>query len=110
MFDQNAADHAINFIQALKHTKGEWAGEPFDLLDWQREIVTQVFGTLKPNGYRQYNTVYIEIPKKNGKSELGAAIALYLLVADEEAGAEVYSAAADKEQAAIVYNVAQVMV
>ncbi len=109
-FSQEAADHAINFIQALKHTKGEWAGEPFDLLPWQLEIVTEVFGSLKPNGFRQYNTVYIEIPKKNGKSELGAAIALYLLVADEEAGAEVYSAAADKEQAAIVYNVAQVMV
>ena len=110
MFDQAAADRAVEFIELLKHTKGEWAGEPFHLLDWQREIVTEVFGTLKPNGFRQYNTVYIEIPKKNGKSELGAAIALYLLVADEEEGAEVYSAAADRDQAAIVFNVASVMV
>ncbi len=110
MFSQEAADRAINFIQLLKHTKGEWAGEPFVLLDWQREIVTEVFGTLKPNGFRQYNTVYIEIPKKNGKSEFGAGVALYLLVADDEIGAEVYSAAADRLQAGIVFNVAKEMV
>ena len=109
-FSQEAADHAINFIQALKHTKGEWAGEPFVLLDWQLEIVTEVFGTLKPNGYRQYTNVYIEVPKKNGKTELGAPVALYLGVADEEMGPEVFSAAADRMQAALVFDVAADMV
>ena len=109
-FSQEAADRAINFIQLLKHTKGEWAGEPFVLLDWQREIMTEVFGTLRPDGCRQYKYVYIEVPKKQGKSELGAGVGLYLEVADEEPGAEVYSAAADRDQAAIVFNVAMQMV
>lgn len=109
-FNQEAADHAINFIQALKHTKGKWAGKPFILLPWQLTIITEVFGWLKADGYRLYNTVYIEIPKKNGKSELAAAVALYLLFADREPGAEIYGAAVDRDQAAIVFQVAAQMV
>ena len=77
-YDKVLADRAVAFISLLKHTKGEWYGRPFELIDWQEEIVRDLFGILKPNGYRQFNTAYIEIPKKQGKSELAAAIALYL--------------------------------
>lgn len=61
------ADSAVCFINYLKHAKGEWYGQPFELIDWQERIVRDIFGTFKPNGYRQFNTVYIEIPKKQGK-------------------------------------------
>ena len=81
------ADRAVAFINALKHTKGEWHGKPFILLPWQETIIRDVFGTVKENGFRQYNTAYIEIPKKQGKSELAAAVALYLLAGDGEWGA-----------------------
>ena len=104
------ADRAVAFINALKHTKGEWHGKNFELLPWQETIVRDVFGTVKPNGYRQYNTAYVEIPKKQGKSELAAAIALYLLAGDGEWGAEVYGCAADRQQASIVFDVACQMV
>ena len=78
MFDEGKAKRTVDFINCLKHTKGKWRGQPFDLLPWQEAIIRDVFGTLKPNGYRQFNTVYIEIPKKMGKSELAAAVALLL--------------------------------
>ena len=104
------ADRAVAFISALKHTKGEWHGKNFELLPWQEKVVRDVFGTVKANGYRQYNTAYIEIPKKQGKSELAAAVALYLLAGDGEWGAEVYGCAADRQQASIVFDVACQMV
>ncbi len=109
-YDKSAADFAVAFIQSLSHTKGTWAGKPFDLIDWQEQIVRDVFGTLKPNGYRQFNTDYVEIPKKLGKSELAAAIALLLTCGDNEERAEVYGCAADRNQASIVFNVAADMV
>jgi hypothetical protein len=83
-YDKDAADYAVSFIQALSHTKGSWAGKPFELIDWQEQIVRDIFGILKPNGYRQFNTAYVEIPKKQGKSELAAAIALLLTCGDGE--------------------------
>jgi len=111
MFDQAKADYAIGFIKNLKLTKGEWAGKPFPLLPWQyEEVLTPLFGTVDENGYRQYRKCYVEVPKKNGKSPLGAAIALYLLMADGEYGAEVYSAASDRDQAGIVFNIAKNMI
>jgi len=94
----------------LKHTKGTWSGKPFDLINWQEQIIRDVFGTLKPNGYRQFNTAYVEIPKKMGKSELAAAVALLLTCGDNEERAEVYGCAADRNQASIVFNVAADMV
>jgi len=109
-YDKDAADFAVLFIEQLCHTKGKWAGKPFILLPWQERIIRDIFGILKPNGNRQFNTAYIEIPKKNGKSELAAAIALYLLFADGEQSPEVYGAAADRAQAAIVHDVAAQMV
>ncbi len=110
MFDEMKAQRAVRFINNLKHTKGVWHGVPFDLLPWQDKIVSDIFGTVKEDGYRQYNTAYVEIPKKNGKSEIAAAIALYLTCADNEWGAEVYGCAADRQQASIVFDVAIDMV
>lgn len=111
MFDKERATRAVRFIELLKHTKGQWAGRPFKLLDWQRDkVVEPIFGNVDENGNRTIRKAYVEIPKKNGKSELAAAIALYLLFADGEYGAEIYSAACDREQASIVFNVAANMV
>lgn len=109
-YDKAAADYAVRFIECLAHTKGTWAGKPFELIDWQERIIRDLFGVLKPNGYRQFNTAYIEIPKKNGKSELAAAVALLLTCGDGEERAEVYGCAADRQQAAIVFDVAADMV
>lgn len=106
MYDEAKAQRAVNFINCLKHTKGLWRGVPFDLLPWQEKIISDIFGTIKENGYRQYNTAYIEIPKKNGKSELAAAVALLMTCGDNEWGAEVYGCASDRQQASIVFDVA----
>ena len=109
-YSKDAADYAVAFIEALSHTKGSWAGQPFELIDWQEQIIRDLFGILKPNGYRQFNTAYVEIPKKMGKSELAAAIALLLTCGDNEERAEVYGCAADRQQASIVFEVAADMV
>jgi phage terminase large subunit-like protein len=109
-YSKVAADYAVAFIEALCHTKGSWAGKPFELIDWQEQIVRDIFGVLKSNGYRQFNTAYVEIPKKMGKSELAAAIALLLTCGDNEERAEVYGCAADRQQASIVFEVAADMV
>jgi len=100
---------AIRFINNLTHTKGDWAGRSFALRPWQQRIIRQAFQTRR-DGTRQYRTVLLEIPRKNGKTELAAAVALYGLFGDGELGAEVYSAAADKDQAAICFHVAAQMV
>lgn len=109
-YDRAKADRAVKFIENLKHTKGVWAGKRFWLLPWQEQIIRDVFGIVDANGNRQFRTAYVEIPKKNGKSELAAAVALYLLYADNEPSAEVYGAAADRQQASIVFDVARQMV
>ena len=109
-YNKDKADRAVAFIEHLCHTKGKWAGQPFLLLPWQEQIVRDLFGIVKENGKRQFLTAYIEVPKKNGKSELAAAIALYLLYADNEPSAEVYGAACDRNQASIVFDVARQMV
>ena len=110
IYDKDAADFAVMFIESLCHTKGTWAGKKFELIDWQEQIIRDLFGTLKPNGYRQFNTAYVEIPKKQGKSELAAAVALLLCCGDGEERAEVYGCAADRQQATIVFDVAADMV
>ena len=109
-YDKEAADFVVAFIEQLKHTKGEFYNQPFELIDWQERIIRDVFGILKPDGYRQFNTVYIEVPKKCGKSELAAAVALYMLCADGEQRGEVYGCAADRDQASLVFDVACDMV
>lgn len=111
MYDDHKADKAVEFFEKyLTHTKGKWAGKPFHLLGWQDDLIRKIFGTVNEDGWRQYRKVYAEIPKKNGKSEICAGIALKLLVADGEHGGEIYSAAADRDQASIVFNVAAQMV
>ena len=109
-YDKNLADYAVMFIEQLCHTKGTWAGKPFELIDWQEQIIRDLFGVIKKNGYRQFSTAYIEIPKKQGKSELAAAVALLLTCGDGEERAEVYGCAADRNQAKIVFDVAVDMV
>lgn len=109
-YNKDAADFAVDFIESLCHTKGTWSGKKFELIDWQEQIIRDLFGILKPNGYRQFNTAYVEIPKKQGKSELAAAVALLLTCGDGEERAEVYGCAADRQQASIVFEVAADMV
>ena len=109
-YNRAKADRAVKFIENLRHTKGKWAGTRFWLLPWQEQLIRDIFGVVKPDGNRQFRTAFVEIPKKNGKSELAAAVALYLLYADNEPSAEVYGAAADRQQASIVFDVANQMV
>jgi phage terminase large subunit-like protein len=110
MYSKEKADRAVAFIKLLRHTKSPWRGVPFNLQPFQEKIIRDLFGTVKADGNRQYRTAYIEVPRKNGKSELAAAIALYLLFGDGEGGAEIYGAAGDRDQADIVFRVAAEMV
>ncbi len=98
------------FKKQLTHTKGKFARQPFVLSGWQEQIIRDLFGNVDSRGLRRYNVAYVEIPKKNGKSELGAAIALVGLILDGEPGAEIYSAASTRDQATIVFRVAAQMV
>jgi len=112
-FDEEAADRAVNFIEKFcTHVKGELAGKAFILEKWQKDdIVRPLFGwKSKDTGFRKYRMCYVEIPRKNGKSNLAAALALYLLYADGEPGAEILSCAGDRGQANIVYHIAQEMI
>ena len=109
MFSEAHADRAVRFFELLRHTDGQFYNQPFTLLPWEKEIIRDVYGTLKEDGTRQYKYVYLEIPKKNGKSELAAGAALYHLYADGEMKGEIYSCAVDRKQAAIVYEVARDM-
>ena len=110
-FDHDKAQRAEDFFPTfLRHWKGEWAGQPFELQPWQRKMVRDLFGTVTDEGLRQYLTAYIEVPRKNGKSTWCAGLALFLLLADDEPGAEIYSCAADRDQAAIVFEDARQMV
>lgn len=110
MFSEAHAQRAVRFFEMLRHTDGQFYNQPFTLLPWQRQIIRDVYGTLKEDGTRQYRYVYIEIPKKNGKSELAAGAALYHLFADGEMKGEIYGCAADRGQASIVYQVARDMI
>lgn len=111
-FDPRAALHVDEFLRVYcRHSKGQWAGQPFELLDWQwADVVAPLFGWKRADGSRRYRRAYVEIPKKNGKSALLSGLGLYLLTADGEPGAEVYSAAADRNQAGIIYGEAANMV
>ena len=112
MYDEEKAERVIKWIEKYcSHVKGSQGGKPFKLEEWQKDdIIRPLFGTIREDGLRQYRTCYVEIPRKNGKSTLCAALALYLLCADDEAGAEVISAAGDRNQARIVFDVAVGMV
>lgn len=109
-YDKEKADRAVLFIESLKHTKGSFYNRPFKLLDWQEAIVRDLMGVVKEDGTRQFKQAIVFTPKKAGKTELAAAIALYLLCADHEQRAEVYGAAADRQMASLVFNVAADMI
>jgi phage terminase large subunit-like protein len=110
-FDADAAERVVRFVEKYcRHYEGEWAGQPIRLEEWQkRDVIYPIFGWKKANGYRRFRTAYIELGRKNGKSFLTSALALYLLIADGEPGAQVYSAATKEEQATIVWRGAMEM-
>ena len=110
MFSEAHDQREVRFFEMLRHTDGQFYNQPFTLLPWQKQIIRDVYGTLKEDGTRQYKYVYLEIPKKNGKSELAAGAALYHLFADGEMKGEIYGCAADRGQASIVYQVARDMI
>lgn len=109
-FDETAAKRAMTFFALLRHYKGEWAGRELELEGWQCFIVWSLFGWYRTGGVRRFNYAVVEVARKNGKTTLAAGIALYMLVLDGEAGAEVYSAAVDREQARICWEAASQMV
>ena len=110
-FDPAAGQRVVDFIERYcKHHKAEWAGQPLLLEEWQKRLLRIAFGWMRSDGTRRFRTVYIEIPRKNGKSELTGGVGLYLLVADGENGAEIYSVATKRDQAKIVWGAAEAMV
>lgn len=109
-FDEDAAKVAIAFFSLLKHWKGEWAGQPIELEPFQQFMVWQIFGWKKEDGNRRFRTVYIEEPRKNGKTTIAAGIGINLAFVDGEPGAEVYTAATKRDQARIAHNDATKMV
>jgi phage terminase large subunit-like protein len=103
-FDAEEAGKAITFFTYLKHSKGQWAGQGFELSPWQAFIVGSLFGWKREDGKRRFRTAYNEVPRKNGKSTLSAGIALRLAFFDGEHGADVFCAATKREQAKIVFD------
>lgn len=112
-YDEAAAEHAVLFFEKyLRHSKGEWAGQPLNLEAWQKsEVIRPLFGWKHvDSGLRRFRVLWLEVPSGNGKSTLAAGIGCYLLIADGEPGAEVYSAASDRNQAGVIFNQAKAMV
>jgi phage terminase large subunit-like protein len=106
VFDRKRAEKPIEFIERFcKHSKGEWAGQPLRLELFQKAFISALFGFVdKKTGYRKYRETLLYVARKNGKSVLLSGIALYMLIADNEPGAEVYSVASKKDQAKIIFN------
>lgn len=110
-FDHERARLAVAFYHLFcRHAKGEHAGQPFELEPWQQFHVANLFGWLRPDGARRFRTSYLEVARKNGKSTLASGLGLQMLMADGEAGSEVYVAATKKEQARIIFDAAVDMV
>ena len=110
-FDLNVAKKVCDFFPThFKHGKGEFAKKPFVLEPWEQKIIGHTFGWKRKDGTRRYRKMFLYVPKKNGKTQLAAGIALILMVADDEPGAEIYSASGDKDQAALIFEAASYMV
>ncbi len=110
VWSQASAARAQEFFDRfLVHTKAEWAGQKFDLINWQKFVVGSIFGWLRDDGYRRFRHAFVSTARKNGKSELEAGIGLYGLLADGEEGTEIYSAATKRDQAKIVWGQARRM-
>jgi phage terminase large subunit-like protein len=110
VWDPVKAAYAIEFFSYLHHSKGEWGGQQVQLEPWQKFIIGLAFGWKRKDGTRRFRTVYLELPRKQGKSTLLAGVGLYALIADREPGAEIYAAATRKEQARIIFDEAKRMV
>ena len=102
MTQESASARAVRLINLLTHTSGPFARLPFALRPWQQRIIRKLFST-RADGLRIYRTCLLMLPRKNGKTELAAAIGIYCLLFDGEIGGEIYCAAADREQAAKVF-------
>ena len=104
-FDEGAPEYVYAFFTHLRHSKGEWAGQIFELQPWQAFVIWVLFGwKVKATGYRRFREAHVSVGRKNGKSTLAAAIGLYLFMGDMEPGAEVYTAATKRDQAKIVHE------
>ncbi|WP_210129245.1 terminase TerL endonuclease subunit [Staphylococcus sp. GDX8P66P] len=112
VFDEAKANRPIKFIESFcKHSKGELAGKPLVLDLFQRAYISALFGFVDKNtGYRRYTESFFFVGRKNGKSTMLAAIALYMLIADGESGSEVYSVASKRDQANILFDQAHEMI
>jgi phage terminase large subunit-like protein len=109
-YDEKGVERVIQIFRLLKHTSGEYYGKRFQLLPWQIFVLSWIFGwKYKESGYRVTRKAYVEVAKKNGKSELAGAIGLYGAFFDGEMGAECYSAANKYDQATICWNAGKVM-
>ena len=106
IFDERRANKPIEFIERFcKHSKGEWAGQPVNLELFQKAYIAALFGFVhKGTGLRRYRETLFMVARKNGKSTMLAGLALYMLIADGEPGAEVYSTATKKDQARIIFD------
>jgi phage terminase large subunit-like protein len=104
-------ERVCKFIEALPHVKGKWARdrEPIRLRPWQCFCIVSIFSWYLPSGRRRFREAYIEVPRKNGKSVIGAGVGLYMFAADREFGAEVYSGATTEKQAWEVFRPAKTM-
>lgn len=110
-FDLEKANRPIEFIEKFcKHSKGQWCGKPVVLELWQKAIIQSIFGFVDDKGFRRYREVLIVVGRKNGKSTLLSALALYMLFGDKEGGAQICCVASKKDQAKIVFNEAKNMV
>lgn len=110
IFDPARAERVFAFFRFCRHVKGPLAGQPIELELWQRFIFGSIFGWVhKDTGLRRYRKAYVQVARGNGKSTLLSGLGLYMLMADGEAGAEVYATATMREQARIVYDAARIM-
>lgn len=111
IFDEKKAQRVLEFYpDHIRHVKGDLAGKPYELSDWEGFILINLFGFVDKNGLRRFRTAYIEVARKNSKSTFCSGIALYLTAFDGEGGAEVYSAATTRDQARIVFGDARTMI
>lgn len=115
-FDRAAGNRICDWVEMFPHVKGSWAKSrnPVErrirLEDWQCFVLAAAFGWLHADtGLRRFTTVYIEVPRKNAKTTLSAPVALYMLTADGEQGAELVAAATKKDQARIAFQIAHTM-
>jgi phage terminase large subunit-like protein len=110
-FDGEEADRAVFFVEEYcRHVQGPLAGQTFCLLPWQKQIVRDLFGWKRPDGTRRYRFLWLEVPRKSGKTSLAAALGLYMLLVDPEPGAEIVVAAGGAQHAAFCFNTARRMI